>query len=78
MKTQSSLTIAKNSVANLARLGVSVLAALVLPPFLRVLDTLEPVVCDVRVILDEKAHAPRLSSAERLRSFDASALDWSW
>jgi hypothetical protein len=28
------LTIAKNSVANLARLGVSVLVALVLPPFL--------------------------------------------
>ncbi len=34
MKTQHSLTIAKNSVANLARLGVSVLVALVLPPFL--------------------------------------------
>ena len=34
MKTQSSMTIARNSVANLARLGVSVLVALVLPPFL--------------------------------------------
>jgi hypothetical protein len=34
MKTQSGLTIAKNSVANLARPGVSVLVALVLPPFL--------------------------------------------
>ncbi len=34
MKSQASLTIAKNSLANLMRLGVGVLVAMLLPPFL--------------------------------------------
>lgn len=34
MKSQTSLTIAKNSLANLMRLGVGVLVAMLLPPFL--------------------------------------------